>query len=81
MLYVAASADAAAIAMRRLGDAEIDARLWYGPGCHRQPAYLESARDELPVTEALAPRVIGLPVAVDLSEEVIEDTVAVLAGS
>lgn len=81
VLYVAASADAAAIAMRRLGDAEIDARLWYGPGCHRQPAYLESARDELPVTEALAPRVIGLPVAVDLAEEVIEDTVAVLAGS
>jgi len=81
VLYRAASATAAAIAMRRLGEAEIDVRLWYGLGCHRQPAYQAFARDELPATEALAPCAIGLPVAVDLTEEVIENTVAVLAGS
>jgi dTDP-4-amino-4,6-dideoxygalactose transaminase len=80
VLYRAETAAAAVLAGRRLSEAGIDFRLWYGRGCHRQPAYTEFSRDPLPATDDIAPRVIGLPVAVDLAEEAIEDTVAVLAS-
>ena len=80
VLYRAQTAAAAVLAGRKLSKAGIDFRLWYGRGCHRQPAYAEFSRDPLPATEDVSPRVIGLPVAVDLAEEAIMDTVAVLAG-
>jgi dTDP-4-amino-4,6-dideoxygalactose transaminase len=81
VLYRAETAAAAALAGKRLSKAGIDFRLWYGAGCHRQRAYAACACDRLPVTEDLSPRVIGLPVAVDLAAEAIKDTVAVLATS
>jgi dTDP-4-amino-4,6-dideoxygalactose transaminase len=80
VLYRAATAADAATAEKLLSEAGIDFRLWYGRGCHRQPAYAEFSRDPLPATEEVSPRVIGLPVAVDLAEEAIKDTIAVLAG-
>lgn len=79
-LYRAPCAKAAAMAMRRLQDAGIDVRLWYGHGCHRQPAYAEFPRDPLPATDDLAPRLIGLPMSVDMAEESIDSVVEVLAG-
>jgi dTDP-4-amino-4,6-dideoxygalactose transaminase len=80
VLYNAETADDAALAGTRLAQAGIDFRLWYGRGCHRQPAYAEFSCDPLPATEDIAPRVLGLPVAVDLAQQAIEDTVAVLTG-
>ena len=79
MLYRAETASEAAAAQKSLARAHIDFRLWYGVGCHAHPAYAEFPRDPLPVTQEIAPRIIGLPVAVDLAEEAIEDTVAALA--
>ena len=80
VLYRAETAAEAAAAQQSLAQANIDFRLWYGVGCHAHPAYAEFPRDPLPVTEDVAPRIIGLPVAVDLAEESVENIVAVLAG-
>ena len=79
VLYRAETAAEAVAAQQSLAQANIDFRLWYGVGCHAHPAYAEFPRDPLPVTEDVAPRIIGLPVAVDLAEEAIEHTVAALA--
>ena len=46
----------------------IDYRLWYGMGIHNQPFYREYPRSSLEVTAAVAPLLIGLPMAVDLGE-------------
>jgi dTDP-4-amino-4,6-dideoxygalactose transaminase len=50
------------LAMRGIG-----ARKWWGEGCHRQPAFADSQRMALPVTEKLAASVVGLPFFVDIS--------------
>jgi dTDP-4-amino-4,6-dideoxygalactose transaminase len=57
----------------------IDYRLWYGTGLHREGYFRAHARDPLPVVEALAPRLIGLPVAPDLPDVAVERIVAALA--
>ncbi len=64
-----------------LAQAAIAHRLWYGLGLHSQPALAEARRDPLPVTEALAPRLIGLPASVDLTEGEIERVVAAVAAA
>ena len=46
----------------------VEFRLWYGLGVHAQTWYAEGPRDPLPRTDALAPRLIGLPMAVDLRD-------------
>lgn len=50
------------LAGRRIGF-----RHWYGQGLHGQTHFTGADRDPLPVTEALAPRLVGLPMAADLS--------------
>ena len=44
-----------------LGREGIGTLRWWGKGCHRHPAYADSPRDPLPVTEAIAGRAVGLP--------------------
>jgi dTDP-4-amino-4,6-dideoxygalactose transaminase len=41
---------------------------WWGSGCHAQPAYQSCPREDLPVTEDLARRCVGLPFWQDLPE-------------
>ncbi len=50
--------------LRALG---IDSRLWYGRGIHGHTHFATVAREELDTTDDLAARLIGLPVAPDLS--------------
>jgi dTDP-4-amino-4,6-dideoxygalactose transaminase len=57
---------------------KIEFRLWYGNGLHTQPHFHDLSRDSLDVTERLAPVVIGLPSAVDLSDAAIERVVLAL---
>lgn len=52
------SVEAAGSAFRARG---VETRAWWGRGCHRQPAYRDCPREDLPVTEDLAGRVLGLP--------------------
>jgi dTDP-4-amino-4,6-dideoxygalactose transaminase len=62
---------------RRSARDGIDHRLWYGRGLHREPYFATDY--SLPVVDALASRLIGLPVAPDLSDAAIERIVATLA--
>jgi dTDP-4-amino-4,6-dideoxygalactose transaminase len=39
----------------------IESRMWWSSGCHMQPAFAHYGHGELPVTENLAARVLGLP--------------------
>jgi dTDP-4-amino-4,6-dideoxygalactose transaminase len=50
-----------------------------GRGLHRERYFCTYARDPLPVVEALAPRLIGLPVAPDLPDAIVDRIVAALA--
>jgi dTDP-4-amino-4,6-dideoxygalactose transaminase len=70
-----AEAERATTSLNRNG---IDFRLWYGDGLHRQSYYAHLARDELPVTEKLAPSLLGLPVAPDLGGAAIARVVSAL---
>ena len=62
---------------RALSQDGIDHRLWYGRGLHREPYFATDY--SLPVVDALASHLIGLPVAPDLSDAAIERIVATLA--
>jgi len=59
-------AAAAAVALRSAG---MEGRRWWGDGCHAQPAFANLPRAPLPATEALAARILGLPLHVDMDEE------------
>ena len=48
-------------------------RRWYGSGAHRQPYCADFDRDEVPVADDLAHRLIGLPMSVDLTAPDIQD--------
>ncbi len=51
----------------QLHRAGIEARQWWGGGCHAQPAYARDPRQPLPVTEDLARRTLALPYHPELS--------------
>lgn len=57
----------------------IEFRLWYGMGLQQQPYFANCPADPLPVTHALAPRLLGLPMAPDLCESSIHRVVQALA--
>lgn len=54
--------------IRRLDEAKVEWRRWWGLGCHRHPAFADVPKTDLRATDALAPRVIGLPFHDGLSE-------------
>ena len=56
----------------------IDFRLWYGSGLHHHTYFADVLHGSLEVTETLAPRILGLPVAPDLTEDAIGRVVAAL---
>jgi dTDP-4-amino-4,6-dideoxygalactose transaminase len=61
--------------LRRSG---IDYRFWYGEGLHRQMQFAQAPSDDLSITDDLAPRLIGLPLAPDLGEQVVARVVEAL---
>jgi len=68
-------------ARRRLAEQGVQTRRWYGPGLHFERAFADAARDPLDHTEALAGRLLGLPMARDLGEDqagLVVDTLAAL---
>lgn len=48
-------------AMSNLSQVGIDSRQWWSKGCHREMAFKDYPHLDLPVTEALGQRVLGLP--------------------
>ncbi|MGH9441848.1 MAG: DegT/DnrJ/EryC1/StrS family aminotransferase [Thermoanaerobaculia bacterium] len=55
--------------LRRHG---VDSRLWYGTGVQDQTHFSDLPREDLSVTEGLAPLLLGLPVAPDLDDRALE---------
>jgi dTDP-4-amino-4,6-dideoxygalactose transaminase len=53
---------------RCLESDNIDFRYWYGSGVHLHRAFSGAARDDMSVTENIGARIIGLPMAPDLSQ-------------
>lgn len=80
-LYLAADVDQSRRVRAALVADNLDFRLWYGLGLHRQNYFSGLSRGPLHVTDDLAPRLIGLPNAPDLPDEVIARVArAVAAG-
>lgn len=59
--------DEAEARLGRLDAAKVGWRRWWGLGTHRHAAFEELPRDDLAVTDDIAPRVIGLPFFDDLT--------------
>jgi dTDP-4-amino-4,6-dideoxygalactose transaminase len=77
-LFRCSDADEAIRTQRSLTQSDIEFRFWYGNGLIGQPHFQELPHDSLDVTELIAPLIIGLPVAPDLSEAAIERVVVAL---
>jgi dTDP-4-amino-4,6-dideoxygalactose transaminase len=54
----------------------MESRLWYGLGLHCQSHFANCPRDPLPVSDRLAPSLLGLPMAPDLSAAAVDRVVA-----
>jgi dTDP-4-amino-4,6-dideoxygalactose transaminase len=64
---------------KSLADADIGFRHWYGKALHRQNYYRGRDGPELPVSESLAERIIGLPMAQDLEPAAVHRVVQAVA--
>ena len=51
---------------------QVETVLWWGYGCHDQPAYTAYTREALPVTRDYAQRSVGLPFWLGIEEESIQ---------
>jgi len=71
----AGSAAHVAECLRRSG---IETRPWWGQGCHVQPAFKNCPSAELPITEDLGNRVLGLPHYPDMERENVLQVAAAL---
>jgi len=79
-LFHGADAAEAARAQESLDRSHVEYRLWYGKGLLSQSYFSDLEHDALDVTNEMAPRIIGLPVAPDLSAEAIDAVVSALCG-
>jgi dTDP-4-amino-4,6-dideoxygalactose transaminase len=62
-----------------LRDHRVEFRHWYGHGLQEQSYYRDTPADALPVTRRLAPCLLGLPMAIDLPEAMIQRVARALA--
>jgi len=79
VLFVTHDAGQAADLESALRDEAIEWRRWYGLGLHREPYFSELRRERLDATDRVAPTVLGMPVAPDLSEAAIRRVVMGIA--
>lgn len=80
-LFRAPSPAMARAALRALQEAGCETRFWYGFGVHAEPYFRSLVPAGLPHTEALAARIIGIPIADDLDEESIARVTAALGAA
>jgi dTDP-4-amino-4,6-dideoxygalactose transaminase len=71
-LFRASSETEATAVTRALTARCIEHRYWYGYGLHTHQHFAAAGRDPLPHTARIAPRLVGLPTAIDLSHEAME---------
>jgi dTDP-4-amino-4,6-dideoxygalactose transaminase len=77
---LAADADEARRITLALDRDAIEWRLWYGTGLHPQPVFAQCPQGNLATTEDIAPRLIGLPMSVDLTLREVERTLRSVAS-
>lgn len=80
--YALFRADSRSVALASCACLETEAiehRFWYGPGLHREPYFAAHRPAALPVTEACAAALLGIPVFPDIDEPAIERIIAALA--
>lgn len=68
-------ADQVQAATERMDADNIEWRRWWGLGCHRHPAFADTPRADLEQTDAVAPRVLGLPFHLGLTSGEIDRVV------
>ena len=68
VLFEADTAEGMRRAQAHLDARQVETRRWYESGLHAQPHFASAGRDALPVTESLSQRLLGLPMAHDLTE-------------
>jgi dTDP-4-amino-4,6-dideoxygalactose transaminase len=66
---------------RNLLESGVETRLWWGTGCHTQPAFMDCPRSALPVTEELGGRVLGLPHFPELRNQDVDAVVYCLSDA
>ena len=79
-LFLCRSAAEAAQVQAELRRFRIDSRLWYGGGLHRQTYFAAVPRDRLDTTDEVAPALLGLPMAPDLTADQITRVATRLAA-
>jgi dTDP-4-amino-4,6-dideoxygalactose transaminase len=80
-LYLCRCDAEAASVQSSLKDAHVDFRFWYDKGLHHHRHFANVSRDDLPISELLGRRLIGLPTAPDLRDVAIKRVAdAVAAG-
>jgi len=67
-LNVITPPEAVSETVARLDAGQIQWRRWWGLGTHLHPAFADAKRTDLPVTERVAPCVIGVPVFAELDQ-------------
>ena len=66
-LFEAETAEGFLAAEAHLLERQVETRRWYEAGQHAQPHFAPAGSDPLPATESLSARLLGLPMAHDLS--------------
>ncbi len=79
VLFVAKDATQATDVESALQDQRIGWRRWYGYGLHREPYFSDLQRGSLEVTNRVAPTILGIPVAPDLTDSEISRVVRIIA--
>lgn len=80
-LFVAKTRVQSERALSALERAAIGCRSWYSAGLHHHTYYRDVARDPLPVTDTLAPLVIGIPLMPDMPSSQIGLVVNILSSA
>jgi dTDP-4-amino-4,6-dideoxygalactose transaminase len=78
VLFRCDDADEAARVTQSLSDSGVDHRLWYDLGLQHHRHFSGLAGEKLPVTERLAPCLLGVPLAPDLTEATVAHVVDAL---
>ena len=81
VLWEAATAADLTLAQNALTAANIDSRLWYESGLHKMPHFAGATPQSFPVTEDMGGRLLGLPMAHDLTRPQMDRVVATILAA
>jgi dTDP-4-amino-4,6-dideoxygalactose transaminase len=80
VLYDCGTPAAAEQVTAALANRGVEHRMWYGDGLHRHSHYASLPREaNLAITDDLAPRLVGLPMSIDLTQPEIARVAAAIA--